>query len=88
MSESQERMMAVVEPHNVEAFLKICEKWDVDATVVAEVTETGRLVIDWHGETIVDVPPRTVAHEGPVYRAALCAAGLAGRAPSRHQRRT
>ena len=67
MSESQERMMAVVEPGNVERFLEICEKWDVDATVVGEVTETGRLVIEWHGETIVDVPPRTVAHEGPVY---------------------
>jgi phosphoribosylformylglycinamidine synthase len=68
MSESQERMMAVVAPDNVDRFLKICEKWDVDATVVGEVTETGRLVIEWHGETVVDVPPRTVAHEGPVYQ--------------------
>ncbi|MGH3507219.1 MAG: phosphoribosylformylglycinamidine synthase subunit PurL [Nocardioidaceae bacterium] len=68
MSESQERMMAVVEPAGVERFLKVCEKWDVDATVVGEVTDTGRLVIEWHGETIVDVPPRTVAHEGPVYK--------------------
>ncbi len=68
MSESQERMMAVVEPAHVAAFLEICARWDVDATVVGEVTTTGRLVIDWHGETIVDVPPRTVAHDGPVYR--------------------
>ncbi len=67
MSESQERMMAVVEPANVEAFLKICDKWDVLATVVGEVTAGDRLVIDWHGETVVDVPPRTVAHDGPVY---------------------
>jgi phosphoribosylformylglycinamidine synthase II len=67
MSESQERMMAVIEPANVERFMQICEKWDVDATVVGEVTETGRLVIEWHGEVVVDVPPRTVAHEGPVY---------------------
>ncbi|MBA3528363.1 MAG: phosphoribosylformylglycinamidine synthase subunit PurL [Propionibacteriaceae bacterium] len=67
MSESQERMMAVVEPHNVEAFLEICAKWDVLATVIGEVTAGNRLVIDWHGETVVDVPPRTVAHEGPVY---------------------
>ena len=42
-------------------------KWDVIATVIGEVTDGDRLVIDWHGETIVDVPPRTVAHEGPVY---------------------
>jgi phosphoribosylformylglycinamidine synthase len=67
MSESQERMMAVVEPADVAAFLDICRKWDVDATVIGEVTSTGRLQVDWHGERIVDVPPRTVAHEGPTY---------------------
>jgi phosphoribosylformylglycinamidine synthase len=67
MSESQERMMAVVEPRDVDAFLTICEKWDVEATVIGEVTGDGRLVIDWHGETVVDVDPRTVAHDGPVY---------------------
>ena len=68
MSESQERMMAVVEPSGVDPFLAICRRWDVDATVVGEVTDTGRLVVEWQGETIVDVPPRTVAHEGPVYQ--------------------
>jgi phosphoribosylformylglycinamidine synthase len=67
MSESQERMMAVVEPGDVDRFLEICAKWDVQATVVGEVTADDRLVIEWHGETIVDVDPRTVAHEGPVY---------------------
>jgi phosphoribosylformylglycinamidine synthase subunit PurL len=67
MSESQERMMAIVEPDHVEAFMTICRKWDVLATVIGEVTAGDRLVIDWHGETVVDVPPRTVAHEGPVY---------------------
>ncbi len=67
MSESQERMMAVVEPHHVARFLEICEKWDVDATVVGEVNASGRLTLEWHGETVVDVPPRTVAHEGPTY---------------------
>ncbi|MGX2996203.1 phosphoribosylformylglycinamidine synthase subunit PurL [Streptomyces sp. JNUCC 64] len=67
MSESQERMCAVVEPAKVARFLEICEKWDVIATVIGEVTEGDRLEIFWHGEQIVDVPPRTVAHEGPVY---------------------
>jgi len=67
MSESQERMMACVTPANVEAFLKICAKWDVQADVIGEVTDTGRLEIDWHGERVVDVLPETVAHEGPVY---------------------
>jgi phosphoribosylformylglycinamidine synthase subunit PurL len=67
MSESQERMMAVVEPEDVEALMAICAKWDVEAVVVGEVTGTGRLEIDWHGERVVDVPPRSVAHDGPTY---------------------
>jgi phosphoribosylformylglycinamidine synthase II len=67
MSESQERMMAVVEPHHLDAFMAICEKWDVEAVVVGEVTDGDHLVIDWHGETVVDVPPRSVAHDGPTY---------------------
>ena len=71
MSESQERMMAVVTPQNVERFMAICRKWDVLATVIGEVTEGDRLIIDWHGETVVDVDPATVAHEGPVYERPL-----------------
>ncbi|MDQ1741886.1 MAG: phosphoribosylformylglycinamidine synthase subunit PurL [Pseudonocardiales bacterium] len=71
MSESQERMMAVVTPDKLEAFLKVCAKWDVTATVLGTVTDGDRLVMRWHGETIVDVPPRTLAHEGPVYRRPL-----------------
>ncbi|GLV78636.1 phosphoribosylformylglycinamidine synthase subunit PurL [Streptomyces hygroscopicus] len=67
MSESQERMCAIVKPEKVDRFLQICEKWDVIATVIGEVTDGERLEIYWHGEQIVDVPPRTVAHEGPVY---------------------
>ncbi|RKT84702.1 phosphoribosylformylglycinamidine synthase [Saccharopolyspora antimicrobica] len=66
-SESQERMCAVVEPSNVDAFLEVCRKWDVTATVIGEVTDGENLEIYWHGELVVDVPPRTVAHEGPVY---------------------
>ncbi|MFB7662651.1 phosphoribosylformylglycinamidine synthase subunit PurL [Kitasatospora sp. NPDC056138] len=68
MSESQERMCAIVEPDKVDRFLEICEKWDVIATVIGEVTDGERLEIFWHGELVVDVPPRTVAHEGPTYQ--------------------
>ena len=67
-SESQERMCAVVRPADVDAFLAVCEKWDVIATVIGQVIEGDRLVITWQGETVVDVPPRTVAHQGPVYQ--------------------
>jgi phosphoribosylformylglycinamidine synthase subunit PurL len=67
MSESQERMCAIVTPEHIDAFMAICKKWDVEAVVIGEVTDTGKLVVEWHGEEIVNVPPRTVAHEGPVY---------------------
>ncbi|MFY8254838.1 MAG: phosphoribosylformylglycinamidine synthase subunit PurL, partial [Candidatus Planktophila sp.] len=67
MSESQERMCAIVEPSNIARFLEICEKWDVTVTVIGEVTDGNHLEITWNGELIVDVPPRTVAHDGPVY---------------------
>ncbi len=75
MSESQERMCAVVTPEKIDAFLEICRRWDVTATVIGEVAEGGRLVISWHGETIVDVPPRSVAHDGPVYERPLARPG-------------
>ena len=67
-SESQERMMAVVVPEKIDRFLEICARWDVLATVIGEVTEDERLRITFHGEPIVDVPPRTVALDGPVYQ--------------------
>ncbi|MDR1852835.1 MAG: phosphoribosylformylglycinamidine synthase subunit PurL [Propionibacteriaceae bacterium] len=71
MSESQERMACVVKPENLDRFFEICAKWDVLATVIGEVTDGDHLVIDWHGETIVDVDPATVAHQGPVYNRPL-----------------
>jgi phosphoribosylformylglycinamidine synthase len=67
MSESQERMMAVVAPDDVPRFFEICDKWDVAAAIIGEVSRDDRLVITWRGETIVDVDPKTVAHQGPVY---------------------
>ncbi|MCC6855849.1 MAG: phosphoribosylformylglycinamidine synthase subunit PurL [Microbacteriaceae bacterium] len=67
MSESQERMMAIVTPDKLEGFLAVTAKWDVETSVLGEVTDTGRLIINWHGEEIVNVEPRTVAVDGPVY---------------------
>ena len=67
VSESQERMCAIVEPAKVAAFLAVCEKWEVLATVIGEVTDNGRLKVTWYDEIVVDVPPRSVADEGPVY---------------------
>jgi len=67
MSESQERMMAIVEPGDTERFLAICARWEVPATVIGEVTATGRLEVTWHGELVVDIAPQTAADQGPVY---------------------
>ncbi|SFR53437.1 phosphoribosylformylglycinamidine synthase [Microbacterium azadirachtae] len=67
MSESQERMMAIVAPEKLDAFLAVVRKWDVETSVLGEVTGDGRLIIDWQGERIVDVDPSTVAVDGPVY---------------------
>ncbi|SDL91965.1 phosphoribosylformylglycinamidine synthase [Corynebacterium mycetoides] len=67
-SESQERMCAVVEPGNVDRFMEICAKWDVNAAVIGEVTGEGdRLVVTHNGEVVVDAPPSTIADEAPVY---------------------
>lgn len=67
MSESQERMMAIVTPADRERFFEIIDKWDVEAAIIGELTGDGRLTIDHFGHRIVDVDPKTVAHEGPVY---------------------
>jgi phosphoribosylformylglycinamidine synthase II len=67
MSESQERMMAIVRPEKLDDFLTITAKWEVETSVLGEVTDTGRLIIHWQGETIVDVDPKTVAIDSPVY---------------------
>jgi phosphoribosylformylglycinamidine synthase subunit PurL len=67
MSESQERMMAIVAPADTATFLDICARWDVHATVIGEVTDSGRLEMTWHGEQVVDIPPGSAADDGPVY---------------------
>ena len=67
MSESQERMMAIVTADKLEKFLAITTKWEVETSVLGEVNDSGRLVIRWKGETIVDVDPKTVAIDSPVY---------------------
>ncbi|HGI5178469.1 TPA: phosphoribosylformylglycinamidine synthase [Streptococcus agalactiae] len=55
ISESQERMSVVVGPSDVDAFIAACNKENIDAFVVATVTEKPNLVMTWNGETIVDL---------------------------------
>ncbi|GFJ79722.1 phosphoribosylformylglycinamidine synthase subunit PurL [Phytohabitans houttuyneae] len=72
-SESQERMLLIVEPDQLEAVLKTAARWGVLATAIGEVTPPGpeglpgRVTITWQGHTVVDVPPGSLADDGPVY---------------------
>jgi phosphoribosylformylglycinamidine synthase len=67
MSESQERMMAIVPKKHLRAFKKIVDKYEVEYSVLGKVIKKDRLFIKWGKQEIVNVPPRTVAHDGPVY---------------------
>lgn len=64
ISESQERMAVVVRPEDVEAFIAACNKENIDAVVVATVTEKLNLVMYWNGETIVDLERRFLDTNG------------------------
>jgi phosphoribosylformylglycinamidine synthase len=72
-SESQERMLLIVAPEKLDEVLKVAEKWGVWATAIGEVTpseadgQPGRLVISWNDHVVVDVPPGSLADDGPVY---------------------
>jgi phosphoribosylformylglycinamidine synthase II len=72
-SESQERMLLIVTPENLPMVLSMCARWGVLATAIGEVTAppadgtAGRLVISWRDSVVVDVPPASLADEGPVY---------------------
>jgi phosphoribosylformylglycinamidine synthase II len=76
-SESQERMLLIVTPENLDAVLKVAEKWGVWATAIGEVTPAaedgtpGRLLITWNDHVVVDVPPGSLADDGPVYERPL-----------------
>ena len=67
MSESQERMMAIVPKKHLKSFKKIVDRHEVEYSVLGKVIKKDRLHINWGKEEIVNVPPRTVAHDGPVY---------------------
>jgi len=64
ISESQERMAVVVRPEDVDAFVVECNKENIDAVVVATVTEKPTLVMHWNGETIVDLERRFLDTNG------------------------
>jgi phosphoribosylformylglycinamidine synthase II len=66
-SESQERMLAIVRPENLDAVVAICEKWGLGSSVIGRATEDGRVRATRSGEVVADVPARSLTDEGPVY---------------------
>ncbi len=67
VSESQERMLCVVEPANVEAVLALCEKWEVGGAVIGTVTETGRVRVCAGEELLGEMPVRALVDDCPLY---------------------
>jgi phosphoribosylformylglycinamidine synthase II len=67
LSESQERMLIILKPGSEDAARRIFEKWELDFAVIGRVTETGRLVLTMHGETVADMPVEPLVSQAPLY---------------------
>jgi phosphoribosylformylglycinamidine synthase subunit PurL len=67
VSESQERMLCVVEPANIPAVLGLCEKWEVGGAVIGSVTDTGRMRVLDGGKLVGDMPVRALVDDCPLY---------------------
>ncbi len=67
VSESQERMLAVVEPARVDEVIALCERWEVGAAAIGEVTDSGRLRVLRGEEVVGDVPVTALVDECPLY---------------------
>ena len=67
LSESQERMLMILKPGREAEAEAIFRKWDLDFAVIGEVTDTGRLQLDWHGERVCDLPLEPIGEGAPRY---------------------
>ena len=67
ISESQERMVAVVRPQMLDAVLAVCERWELHNAVIGEVTDTGLLRALWEDEVVGEIPARFLTDECPRY---------------------
>ncbi|WP_374468974.1 phosphoribosylformylglycinamidine synthase subunit PurL [Phenylobacterium sp.] len=67
LSESQERMLAILKPGREADGHRIFQKWGLDAAVIGKTTETGRLVLKHHGDVVCDVPLAPLFDDAPLY---------------------
>jgi phosphoribosylformylglycinamidine synthase len=83
VSESQERMLCVVEPADVNAVLRVCRKWEITGTVIGSVTDSGQVRVLDGGQTVGEMPVRALVDECPLYELAPAKpAGLVYAAPA------
>ncbi len=81
LSESQERMLIIVQAGREEEVKRIFDKWDLPWACIGRVTDTGRMVVKHNGTVVADIPAKKLADEAPVYQPeAREPAYLAGRA--------
>ncbi|HHD72501.1 MAG TPA: phosphoribosylformylglycinamidine synthase subunit PurL, partial [Epsilonproteobacteria bacterium] len=66
LSESQERMLLCAKKGSEQEIIDIFEKWDLDAAVVGEVTDTGMMELFWHGDRCAYMPIDPVSEEAPI----------------------
>ena len=81
LSESQERMLLVVEKGREEEVLRIFQKWDLDALVIGQVCDHGKLIIYNNGEKIVEIPNAALTDQAPLYRRPVRKPGYLSRLP-------
>ena len=67
LSESQERMLMVLKPGRDAEAEAIFRKWELDFAIIGRITETGRLVLNWKGETVADIPLGPLGDDAPAY---------------------
>jgi phosphoribosylformylglycinamidine synthase II len=67
ISESQERMMAVVSSSDVDEVISVCRRWGLEASIVGEVNDSGSVEVFQDDEVVARVPARALAEEGPTY---------------------
>jgi phosphoribosylformylglycinamidine synthase subunit PurL len=67
ISESQERMLCVVEPERLAEVIAVCDKWEVNATAIGEVTDADRLRVFDDGDLVGDLPVGALVDECPAY---------------------
>jgi len=67
LSESQERMVLVARKGREEEVEKVFRRWGLEVVDIGEITDTGRALLTWHGETAADIPIQPLTEEAPVY---------------------